>query len=410
MSTTENTSTIDEKKEEESGTSTSNPDFNKFMKNYLYIIIGPILFSIVFIGGLGLFTTKVAEANILPDNIDFFPYTDIDPVIQQIPVNINIMKPSLFPKEEEILSQKAIFNSKEYLDSFNNSLLHFLQKGSEDPSITLANIPLYLSYVYNNTTCRGFQTLNIIFSNLAYLPEWFIMILYGFLGILIWLALFVINCFWSWVYHLIYIPQLFRLSYIDKLTNKATWESSADISFFNFKNWGTLIFFCFFWWLMIIPIIISAVLSPIIITINNLISPFFATYKIKDQDKFINHANGQPINFNILKFLIQTLSYKSFFIFVMSTIALVTNGLTYLGSSSLIGILIAIGFAYFMGLYNNPMPEPGVDGFTFGLTEPNYQPPEIELTEISKDQAQTGGKKHKKKLTRHTKKYNIRLV
>ena len=402
MSTTEDTSTIDEKKE--SGTSTSNPNFPKFIRGYLYAFVGYILFSIVLIGGLGLFTTKVSEANILPDNMDFFPYTNIEPVIQQIPININIMKPSLISKEEDILSQKAIFNSKEYLDSFNNSLLNFLQKASQDPSISFSNIPLYLSYVYSNITCRGYQGMNTIFSILnKYLNESGIMFIYGTFGFFIWIALFVINVFWSWVYHLIYIPQLFRDSYIDKETNKDTWESSQNIGFFKPLR---LIFFCFFWWLIIIP----AMLSPIIITFSNLISPLCATYKIKDQDKFIRNKNGTSTNFNILDFIKQTAHYKTFFIVVMSTIALATNGLNYLGYSSLIGILIAIGFAYFMGLYNNPMPELGVDGFTLGLTETNYQPPEIELTEMSKDQTQTGGKKNKNKLTKQTKKYNIRLV
>ena len=70
MSTTQDTSVIDEKKAEETGTSTGSPDFKGFATNYLFSIIFTIGIVIFVIGGLGLYTTKVAQSNILPDNID----------------------------------------------------------------------------------------------------------------------------------------------------------------------------------------------------------------------------------------------------------------------------------------------------------------------------------------------------
>ena len=141
MSTTEDTTTIDEKKEEESGTSTT--DFKGFISNYLSSIIFTIGISIFVIGGLGLYTTKVAQSNILPDNIDLAPYTIIDRIVKDIPIDINIMRPSMFSENTETLSQKVLFNSKEYLDSFNKNFLCSLKKSAVPTNGLFANLPLY---------------------------------------------------------------------------------------------------------------------------------------------------------------------------------------------------------------------------------------------------------------------------
>ena len=61
MATTEDTSAIDEKKTENTGT---DPDFKGFASNYLFSIIFNIGVVVFIIGGLGLYTTKVANANI----------------------------------------------------------------------------------------------------------------------------------------------------------------------------------------------------------------------------------------------------------------------------------------------------------------------------------------------------------
>ena len=122
MSTTENTSAIDEKKTPDSGTSTQPYDFKSFAANYASSIIFTIGISIFIIGGLGLYTSKVAQSNILPDNIDLAPYTVFDRVVKNIPIDINVMRPSFFSENKDTISQKVIFNSQEYLDSFKNSI------------------------------------------------------------------------------------------------------------------------------------------------------------------------------------------------------------------------------------------------------------------------------------------------
>lgn len=344
MSTTEDTSAIDEKKNEETTTSITSDDFKKFIKNYLSSIVFTIGISIFVIGTLGLFTTKVAQANILPDNIELAPYTVFDRIVENKSIDINIMRPSFFSENKDTLSQKAVFNSQKYLDSFNKSFLCSLKENANDPKGGMsASGSLFFSSVYDNIVAKNFLAINTIFDHLSYLPESAIMFIYGFFGIFIWMALYFFNVCISIFYHIICIPELFRNPASDN-EQETNWQSNKEISFFSVK----LLLFCFIWWWIGL---ISVFITPIIFTLYGLISPLFATYRVK---------NNQM---NIGDFIKNTFAYKQFFFIILATISLFSNGITYLGNNSIVGIVLAVAFAYFMGFYTNEMPT-YVDGFS----------------------------------------------
>jgi hypothetical protein len=125
MSTTETTSSIDDKKTDETGTTTAQPDFKAFVTNYISSIIFTIGISIFVIGGLGLYTAKVAQSKILPANVDYAPYSDLigDNLDDNIQIPMNVMRAHFFSPPEKTTSQTAIFNSEEYLDSFVSSFI-----------------------------------------------------------------------------------------------------------------------------------------------------------------------------------------------------------------------------------------------------------------------------------------------
>jgi hypothetical protein len=347
---TEDTSTIDEKKAKKSGTSTTSLDFKGFISNYLSSIIFTIGISIFIFGTLGLYTTKVAQANILPDNIELAPYTIIDRVVKEIPIDINIMRTSFFSENKDTLSQKAVFNSQEYLDSFNRSFLCSLKKSAEPSSGLFANAPLFFSNVYDNLIAKNFLVINTIFFYLSYLPESIIMLLYGIFGIFIWIGLYFFNVCISIFYHIVNIPQLFRSTSAE---NDKQWETIENTSFLRFVK---LILFFFIW----IPVgILSAFIVPSFFTLYCLISPLYTTYKIKQTNKI----------FNIIDFIKDTFVYKKFFFFVLATLSLFSNGIKHLGNNAIVGIIVAVIFAYFMGLYTNEMPESGADGFTLKIKQ-----------------------------------------
>lgn len=371
MSTTEDTSAIDEKKTEEFGTSTTSPDFKGFIKNYLSSIIFTIGISIFIIGGLGLYTTKVAQSNILPDDIELAPYTIFDRVVQpDFKVDMNVMRPSFFSDNKETLSQKALFNSQEYLDSFNKSFLCSLKKSADPNAGLFSNAPLYFSFVYDNLVAKNFLAINTIFFYLSYLPESAIMFLYGIFGIFLWIGLYFFNLCISIFYHIINIPQLFRdvqesqqygilsglLGEEQKPDTNLKWEATEEINFLRFVK---LLLFFFLW----IPIgTLSAFVMPAFFTLYGLIAPLFATYEIKTSTK-------QPKSFNVMDFIRDTFAYKKFFFFILATLSLFSNGITYLGNNAIVGIIVAVMFAYFMGLYTNEMQESGTEGFTFKIKQ-----------------------------------------
>jgi hypothetical protein len=350
MSTTEDTTAIDEKKTGESG---FKPDFKGFAYNYIYSIVFTIGISIFIIGGLGLYTTKVAQANILPDDIELAPYTVFDRVVNDILIDTNIMRPTFWSDNNETVSQKVKFNSQEYLDSFNNSILCSIKKNAHPNSGLFANAPLFFSIVYDNILANNFLAINTIFFYLSYLPESIIMLVYGFFGIFLWLTLYFFNVCISIFYHFINIPQLFREPantgfFGGGESDNKKWEATENISFLRFIK---LILFFFIW----IPIgLFSTFVVPIFFTLYALISPLYASYKIQKSDK----ANG------VTDFIKNNFAYKKFFFFILATISLFSNGIKYLGSNSIIGLIIAVVFAYFMGLYTNEIPQPGYDEFT----------------------------------------------
>jgi hypothetical protein len=345
MSESENA--IEEKKTEDSS---FNVDYRGFAYNYLYSIIITIGFLIFIIGTLGLYTTKVAQANILPDNPEMAPYTIFDRVVKDIPIDINIIKPSFMADAKECMSQKALFLSQEYLDSFNSSFLCLLKSNAEPNSGIFANASLFLSKVYENIIAKNFAIINAFFVSLSYLPEWLIMMFYGFFGIIMWFILWFITTCLSIIYHIINIPELFK----DPIEETNKWESNENVSLLKFTK---LILFFFIW----IPLgIASTFITPFFLSIYSIIAPLYAKYKIKNDDK--NKVYG------ITDFIFSTFAYKKMFFFILSSVSLVMNGQKYLGSNSLIGIGIAIIFAYFMGFYSNDIGNE-TDGFSIKIRE-----------------------------------------
>ena len=399
---TNNDNAIDEKK---GNTESKLPDFKGFIKNYISSIIFTIGLSTFIIGGLGLYTAKVAQSNILPDNIELEPYTGFSRIVEEIPIDINIIRQGIFSDNKNIISQKAIFNSKEYLDSFNGSFLCTLKKYAK-PEGLFSNGPLFFSKVYDSIISANFYAINSIFFKLNYLPEPVIMILYGLFGIIIFMVMYFFNYCLTVFYYFVHIQELFRNESEEK-GKQGFWEETKNISFFSTK------LLLFFFWAIICFILL--LIMPMITTIYALLSPLYATYKIQSSNE----------TKNVWNFIIDNFVYKKILFFMLCTASLVSNGVNYLGYSYLIGIAVAILFAYYTGLYNLDIPEVNTNGFTANIAnkikqasvmkemsvKPNNMCPKIPIiqsTEAPSGEAQTGGGKNKK--THSTKKYNIRLV
>jgi hypothetical protein len=348
MSTTETTSSIDDKKTDDTGSTSTQPDFKAFVFNYIYSIIFTIGVSIFIIGGLGLYTTKVAQSTILPDSVDYAPYSDLisENVSANIQIQMNIMRPHFFSPPEKTTAQTAIFNSEEYLDSFVKSFICALKSWANPNGGFLSSYALYFSKVYDNIVAKNFMFMNFVFGGLGQiLPESIIMLVYAFFGPLIWIVLFLFSNGLSILYHVVKVGELFR--------GRTGSEKEVVWSKFDLFSINGFFQFLFFIILGFAICFISTFVTPIIFTLYALISPLTAKYKLidtTDGDKPILENQG------VINFITSTFVYKKFLFFVLASLSLIINGNTYLGSSYLVGILIAIIILYFIGFYKNPIP------------------------------------------------------
>jgi len=348
MSTTD-TSSIDDKKNENTGAS-NGIDIKGFFRNYISSILFTIIISVFIIGTLGLYTTKVAQANILPDDINLAPYTNLYRPVEEMPIDINIKRANIFFTSNDDVSQKAQFLTANFLASFKNSFICKLKTYSSPNANWFSNGTQYFSSVYDSMCAVNYWAITNIFYYLSFLPEPIIMLLYSFFGIFLWIGLYFFNICTGLAFHFFHIPQLVRNAHNK---DKNEWQAQADITFFN---WKTL-----FLGIWIIPVIISVIFFPIFNTIYGILTPLTATYKIKG-DK-----SSQPQDF--WNFLKDTFIYKKLFFLILATFSLISNGSTYLGPSSIIYIIIAIIIAYYMGIYNSDIPSSGTDNFTAGIRQ-----------------------------------------
>jgi len=352
MSTTDtNTNSIDEKKQETNSSTNINIKSNikSFITSYITSIIVTIFIGIFILGTLGLYTTKVAQANILPDNPLLAPYTDIGRNVSETPIDINIINNINWSgKINKTISQKAIFESKEYLDTFKSSLLCTLFKSSDPNSGFFSNFTLFLSKIITNIYAKNFAFINSLFLYLSYLPESLIMILYGTLGIIFWILLYGINVILSVFYHIVNIPQLFKQPIDQDNINNTKWQSDSDVSF-------SIIKFLLFWFLWLPLGFISVFIIPVYTTFSALLAPLYAKYKI------VGNENNKSMS--IIDFIVNTLFYKKSLFFILASVSLASNANTYLGSTSLIGVFIAIIIGYYIGLYSTPNYEQDISNY-----------------------------------------------
>ena len=344
MSSTE---PIDEKKNDGGETTTVN--IKGFVFNYIHSLIFTISLGIFVLGATGLYTSKVAQANCLPDSSDMAPFTNIDRVVEEIPIDINIMRQYFWSDPKDTLAQKALFDSKSFLQSYKHGLVCKLKNYGEPNSSMFANGPLYWSTVYNNMSAYNNWAINTAFFYFSYLPESIIMLVYSIFAVFLWAVLYFFNICLSIIFHITAIPQLVRNANSE---NANEWQAQADISFFT---WKTL--FLFFW---LIPAILSFILLPIISTISGIISPLSATYRYE----------GGTDKQNILNFIIDTFVYKKLMFMILATLSLISNGISNLGSSSIFSIIVSVIILYFMGFYSNSLPNAGENGFVSGLRKP----------------------------------------
>jgi|694.fasta_scaffold114835_3 hypothetical protein len=254
MSSTSDTSAIDEKKEEETITDENLPsNIGKFLITLLIIVFILILnFSA---GGFVLYGCKVGQANILPTDEKCMPYENNIPSVQ--PIQINIFDTFTDPP----LSQKISFP---YAMNNKSTILDMLRDYKQKPdSNYLLN---YLISILESLFIFNFSSLNTFLNLLNQAPESLI-ILFG-PSIMMFCAsiLILINFFYViylWFYQM---SWFFSVNTNTSDKGKPKWENTIDPVKLGIGCFLVFVFSILFWiGLLLIPFI--PLIPPLIMAI-----------------------------------------------------------------------------------------------------------------------------------------------
>jgi len=291
-STTDNDNAVDSKK----NGNDSAPNYIGFAKDFGKSLLH--ITKIIALGSIGLYICKVAQANLLPDNLEQIPFGPNSRNINPIPIAMNVIKEYPFHGlkvwadefDVKVTSQKAIFNGNEFLDTYKQGFVSSLNKKA---TVGHSNITLYYSKVFNDCVAWNNWLINYIFIFFnAYLPEWTIITLIGYFFLIVFIpALTVANFGISILAHVMNLPQMFRrktdetsglISWFvgHKSGSKSKWQPEGNIDYFSLNMTSHWIFF-FIW---SYPVsMIATIVMPIAMTFYTLLSPLFATYILKNE-------------------------------------------------------------------------------------------------------------------------------
>lgn len=383
------TTTLDEKREEVGATpiggvegeggdgngKTTKEKWVSFLKTYGGSLLLTITFAIFLVGSTGLYATKVAQANILPTNVAWSPFTNVERSVRHVAVDLHCVPVFATASGANLGSQKAQFSAEHYNLGFKDSFLCSLKSNAKPENGLLGTASLFFYNVFAQMTAKNAIIHQTVFGALSHLPEWAVMIVYGLFGWLFWIGIYFANFGMNLFYMLVNIPQLFRAA-AEK--NEKAWQPEDAISF----RFLSFLLLCFLWF----PIgIASAFLTPIWFSVYSLMLPLSANYV----HSFVSGMSGSSESegegkgagasasaestqqggggggaghggvgrgdtytlHGFMDFVKGVFVYKKQLFIVLATLSLVYNAFSILDTPAAIGTCVAVLAMYFMGAY-----------------------------------------------------------
>jgi len=359
--TTDEDTAIEDKKAEQTSSSTSKaPDFDAFKMAVVNNIKGIIY--IIIVGAMGVFFGKVAQANVLPDNVEYSPYTDkireVDPKL----INANVVKDgSLFSKTPKIYCTKIEFPvegeasiQEKMAKSFIFSKFKDAQKPKK-PSVSIADaFKKYMSDVLVNVYPYNFMLINTLFGAMnENLSEGVIYILFPlFFGALFFSLFFMFNL------GLIVINLFFYLTVFFQYYDGGEWASPGEDLPEGYNWWIRLAIMLAFVFLALGVCIIGLPLITMITSLSMALSLKADVVKVNEMG--VEELTGEKFGF--ITALLSSILYKGQLLMALFSFDLIVDAFTYLNNNYGVGCIIAILFLYFVSplfkQYNvKPSPE-----------------------------------------------------
>jgi hypothetical protein len=364
-----------ENKKNEKESKVKNMNWKKFSMTFFGHFLVTICFFTVVIGACGLYTSKVAQSNILPFNPEFAPYTSEDYKMGEADkaatVLMNIVKGrgwkgfNFFDDPTGINAQNATF-IKENFDE--NGIFSFFCKikAFSEQNENFSRMTFFLRKIFISGILSSFDMVNTIYSVLYSLPEWLLMVVYFTIFPFIFIFLIFWNAFKIFLEAISNIIIPFRVNnpkvgatrtssdivfgHVERDPEDLTsqwWRkwTQCEINEYN-KNhkgiWNTITEFMDYIgygiMFMIYAMITFNIIIPIsiFVTMFSLFNPLLRKYKLEKDPK--DKENG------FIDFLRDTFAYKKSFIIILAAYNLIISTGLYLPKaytfSCFIGILV----------------------------------------------------------------------
>jgi hypothetical protein len=334
------TSIIDDKKKQKT------PDPQKELLSFFSGIFSQlIVFGIlILIGALCLYSGKVAQTNILPTCLSLSPYSDATPQIDQIKVDINVVK-----TDKGIWSTKLEFPLQENLKIIDNTL-GVLKSWTNGPNTNVYK--LYIATTLQQLIALNFTITNSVnnFMNSMLTETWFILLspyILFFTSILTSIINFVyFTILWFYNIYLLF----------SKKEDETGWKDGEMWSAFNF-GWSILYIFIFCILFFTIGAGLILPITTFLVSAFCVIFPLFMKSKNSQTGK--QYGLGETIK-NVLK-------YKLNIIMIILSLYIISSANSNFGGySALVAILACVILYFFTSVYHQYIPK-ATDHATFGL-------------------------------------------
>lgn len=343
----------DKKKQQKKASSDTGAKFSNFFMSIFTLLI---YFGImIIIGALCLYSGKVAQANILPTCLYFKPFTNTDVPVQQIPVDINVVK-----TDKGLWSTKIEFPLEENLNIIKNTfeILHKWTNGE--------NTNVYKLYIA--TTLKELLTCNFTITNNinnfmnSILPETLYILLSPYILFLTTLITFVVNGLYM---SLLWFYNIYLLFCEKDDENKET--DNEGIHKVNWKNgniWTfvNILWFLFYIWVFITLFLVAGswLIVPLTACFMSLFCLFFPLFMRSTYAKTEKKYNLYETIKHVLKFKLNII------MIVMSLIIIISASSNFGGYAAFVAIVACIILYFFTPIYHQYLPK-STDYATFGL-------------------------------------------
>lgn len=334
-SESEDTSTIDEKKNKK----TFQTDIKGFIISFIKLIIG-ILFFFTF-AAINLYLSKLAESNILPTDINCYPYTNNKIKIEELSEGSNIFYHG--NKSMKIKFDPSKINNFDPLSNANKNknekyvLLDLLRNNKSPKQHFLTN---YLISILEHLFQFNYSAFNIYFNSLNSLPEILLLFISNFLTIFYCLILAIINIFYFLFIWFYCMDEFFKKPSTNDSSSSFTQKSQSFV-----KNISLLenpfeysIAICFvilftiilFFAISISPLLNFTIMFSCILSMCSYRAYYLESTSIGKKQKEIG----------ILDVIKDTFGYYKTTVTTIFSLFFISNTFTYLGNT--IGLVIAI--------------------------------------------------------------------